>query len=171
MKKFIVPFKYEYMGKYADFLGAKEERLQREDAMAQAARVKFRRELEWMRRQPQARESKSKSRIDAFYKLQKAIKPKVVDSTFGFEGENRRIGGKILSARNINLKFGDRTIIDDFSYDFCKGDRICISGANGAGKVRSQQTFNTRIGLPTNTSPHSLMYFAAELNLTAGRLS
>ena len=134
---------YEYIGTYADFLEGKEDRLAREDAMAQAARTKFRRELDWMRRQPQARQSKAKSRIDAFYKLEKAIRPKAQDSSFGFDsagGDSRRVGGKILSARNLNLRFGSKVIMDDFSYDFCKGDRICVSGANGSGKVRSIHT-------------------------------
>lgn len=67
---------YEYVGKYADYLTAKEERLARDDAALQAAKAKYRVELDWMRRQLQARETKSKARIDAFYKLQKSTRPR-----------------------------------------------------------------------------------------------
>lgn len=126
--------KYEYTGKYADFLQAKDDRLALEDAAVQAAKAKYRVELDWMRRQPQARQSKSKSRIDAFYKLRKATKPRAKEASLSLEsGNGRRIGGKILSLRNVSLKFGEKKILDDFSYDFCKGDRICLAGANGVG--------------------------------------
>ena len=128
--------KYEYTGSYADFLQGKEERLALEDSAVQSAKAKYRLELEWMRRQPQARQTKSKSRIDAFYKLQKATKPRSKDESLILEsGGDRRIGGKILSVRGVNLQFGDKVILKDFSYDFCKGDRICLAGANGVGKV------------------------------------
>lgn len=129
---------YEYMGSYADYLQGKEERLAAEDAAVQAAKAKYRVELEWMRRQPQARESKSKARIDAFYKLEKATKPQPRDPSLTIDtgGSQRRIGGKILSMRNINLQFGDKILLKDFSYDFLKGDRICLSGANGVGKYQ-----------------------------------
>jgi ATP-binding cassette subfamily F protein uup len=128
---------YEYAGKYEDYLQGKEERLLLEDAAVQAARAKYRVELDWMRRQPQARESKSKARIDAFYKLQKATKPRAREAALSLEsaGGERRMGGKILSMRNVNLSFGDKIILRDFSYDFCKGDRICLAGANGVGKT------------------------------------
>lgn len=129
---------YEYSGKYADYLEAKAERLALESAAVQAARAKYRVELEWMKRQPQARQTKAKARIDAFFKLEKATKPRPRDpslSSIDFDGQ-RRIGGKILSLRNVNLAFGERIMIDDFSYDFCKGDRVCLAGANGVGKVR-----------------------------------
>lgn len=132
---------FQYNGSYSDYLQGKEERLAMEDAAVQAAKAKYRVELDWIRRQPQARESKSKARIDAFYKLEKATKPRPLDPNLMLDTEGqRRIGGKILSMRNVNLKFGDRVILDDFSYDFCKGDRICISGANGIGKTSFVRT-------------------------------
>ena len=126
---------YEYKGKYMDYLEAKEKRLELEDLEMQAAKAKYRVELDWMRRQPQARQTKAKSRIDAFRKLEKAVQPRPREATISLEssGGDRRIGGKILSMRNVNLQFGDKIILKDFSYDFCKGDRICLSGANGVG--------------------------------------
>jgi ABC transport system ATP-binding/permease protein len=118
-----------------DFLQAKENRLALEDAAVQNAKAKYKVELEWMRRQPQARQTKSKARIDAFYKLQTSTKPRPQDTMLSLESTDRRIGGNIMSMKNVNLKFGDTVILNDFSYEFCLGDRICIAGGNGVGKV------------------------------------
>lgn len=126
---------YEYIGSYANFLEAKDERMQKEEAKLQAAKNKYNVELEWMRRQPQARETKQKARIDAFFKLQAATKPRPVDPALLLSAEKRRLGGKILSLSNVELKFGDRMMLRDFSYDFVAGDRICLAGANGVGKT------------------------------------
>ena len=126
---------YEYFGSYTDYLEAKEERLQRDEAAMQSARNKYRIELDWMRRQPQARETKQKARIDAFYRLQASTKPKPLDPSLTLSAETRRLGGKILSLRNVNLNFGDRVMLKEFSYDFLAGDRICLAGANGVGKT------------------------------------
>ncbi len=127
---------YEHQGSYESYLLAKEERLANEDAAVASAKSKYRVELEWMRRQPQARQSKSKARIDAFYKLEKATKPRPLDPnlTLGISGQ-QRLGTKIISMRNVSLRFGDRIMLDDFSYDLCAGDRICLAGANGIGKT------------------------------------
>ena len=125
---------YENQGSYADYLEAKDARLALEDAAVQAAKAKYRVELEWMRRQPQARQTKAKSRIDAFYKLEKATKPRPRDPSLDIASDGaRRIGGKIMSMRSVNLRFGDKIMLNDFSYDFCKGDRICLAGGNGVG--------------------------------------
>ena len=143
---------YEYPDTtYAGYLEAKQVRFAQMDAAVEAAQAKYRQELAWMRRQPQARESKSKARIDAFYKLEKATKPRPPDTSLSLESNerNRRIGGKVISMRHVNLKFGDRVMLDDFSYDFCKGDRICFAGANGVGKTT---LVNTIVG---NITPDS----------------
>lgn len=132
---------YEHEGGYQSFLEAKEERLAAEDAAVQSAKSKYRDELDWMRRQPQARQTKSKARIDAFYKLQKATKPRPLDPNLALDSNERRLGSKILSMRNVSLKFGTRLMLDDFSYDFCAGDRICLAGANGIGKESSMLIF------------------------------
>jgi ATP-binding cassette subfamily F protein uup len=127
---------YEHEGSYQSFLQAKDERLTVEDAAVQAAKSKFRIELDWMRRQPQARQAKSKARIEAFYKLEKATKPRELDPNLMLDsGVQNRLGSKIISMRNVSLQFGNRVILDDFSYDFCAGDRICLAGANGIGKT------------------------------------
>ena len=126
---------YEHNGSYRSFLEAKEQRLAAEDAQVRSAKAKYRVELEWMRRQPQARETKQKARMDAFYKLEKATKPRPRDPNLNLiqqaDGGTRRIGGTVLSMKHVTLKFDDRIMLDDFNYDFCKGDRICLAGANG----------------------------------------
>jgi len=126
---------YEYEGNYGAYLEGKEARLALQDAAVQSAKAKYRVELDWMRRQPQARQSKAKSRIDAFYKLEKATKPRSLDPSLALANDGqRRMGGNILSLKNVSLKFGDRVMLDDFTYDFCRGDKIAVVGANGVGK-------------------------------------
>jgi ABC transport system ATP-binding/permease protein len=126
-----------------------------EDAAVQTAKAKYKLELDWMRRQPQARQTKSKARIDAFYKLQKATKPRPQDVTLLLESNDRRIGGKILSLKSVNLRFGDTVILKDFSYEFCLGDRICVAGGNGVGKVRTESfvVLHTEIITGTESYP------------------
>lgn len=127
---------YQYEGSYSDYLAAKDERIALEDAALRANKAKYKLELDWMRRQPQARETKQKARIDAFYKLEKATKPQPRDSSLLIgEASSQRIGTKILTMNHVDLYFGDRCMLKDFSYDFCKGDRICLAGKNGVGKL------------------------------------
>jgi ATP-binding cassette subfamily F protein uup len=125
---------YTYDGNYADFLEGKEARLNNEDAAMSATKKKFASELAWMRKQPSGRQSKSKARQEAFYKLEKMAKPKRVDPTLTLNNDDRRLGGNILKMSNVSLKFGDRVMLDDFSYNFNAGDTIGIVGANGVGK-------------------------------------
>ena len=93
-----------------------------------------------MRKQPQARQTKQKARIDAFFKLEQSTKPRVKDPSLellggGDDSKQRRLGGNILKLRNVSLSFGtNKCILDDFSYDFNKGDRIGIVGRNGVSK-------------------------------------
>ncbi len=129
---------YSYEGSYAAFLEQKEARLALEDAAMQNLKANYKTELEWMRRQPQARQTKSKSRIDAFYKLQQATTPRQLDPNWNLgdlQGGKRRLGGTILKLVDVSLAFGpDKVLLDHFSYDFIKGDRIGIVGRNGVGK-------------------------------------
>jgi len=135
---------YEHQGNYQSYLQGKEERLAAEDAAIANAKSKYKVELEWMRRQPQARQSKSKARIDAFYKLEKSTKPRPRDPNLDLveisNGDTRRIGTKIVSMKGVTLSFSgndkegdvERVMLDDFSYDFCNGDRIwCVKDCVG----------------------------------------
>jgi len=126
---------YVYPGSYEVYLDAKAARLALEDASVQNAKTKYRRELDWMRRQPKAREAKQKARIQAFYKLETSTKPRSREATLDLSNDGQqRLGNNILRMKNVSLKFGDRVILDDFSYDFNKGDRIGLVGKNGVGK-------------------------------------
>jgi ATP-binding cassette subfamily F protein uup len=125
---------YGYDGNYADFLEGKEARLANEDKVMSSTKKKFAAELAWMRKQPSGRQSKSKARQEAFYKLEKMVKPRRVDPALTLTNDDRRLGGNVLKMENVSLKFGDRVMLDDFSYNFNAGDTIGIVGANGVGK-------------------------------------
>ena len=120
-------------GGYSAYLEGKEARLLVEDANLRAASAKYRTELDWMRRQPQARESKGKARIDAFYKLEKATQPRAAEANLDINSNDgqRRIGKNVLSIKKASLLFGEKTMLDDFTYNFNRGDRIGIVGSNG----------------------------------------
>jgi ATP-binding cassette subfamily F protein uup len=125
---------YGYDGNYADYLAGKDARMANEDAVLSSNKKKLATELAWMRKQPSGRQSKSKARQEAFFKLEKMTKPRKTDPALTLNNDDRRLGGNILKMENVNLKFGDRIMLDDFSYNFNAGDTIGIVGANGVGK-------------------------------------
>lgn len=125
---------YGYEGNYADYLQGKEARWANEDAVQSSNKKKLSRELAWMRKQPSGRQSKSKARQEAFHKLAEMTKPRQVDPKLVLANDDRRLGNNILKMENVSLKFGDRVLLDDFSYDFNAGDTLGIVGANGVGK-------------------------------------
>jgi len=94
---------YTHDGSYSSFLQSKAERLANEDQAFREAKKKYKNELDWMRRQPQARETKQKARIDAFYKLEKSTKPRVADPTLELTEGQRRLGGNILKVISMHL--------------------------------------------------------------------
>lgn len=123
-----------YKGNYAYFLEKKAEREYNDVLQAEKARNLLRRELEWMRRQPQARGTKSKSRIDAYYALEEKAKGPRSQDKVELSVKVSRQGSKILELDNISKSFQNTTLIKDFSYTFKKGDRIGLAGKNGTGK-------------------------------------
>lgn len=125
---------YGYEGNYAKYLEGKEARMANEDAVFSSTKKKFLAELSWMRKQPSGRQSKSKARQEAFYKLEKMAKPKRVDPKLTLTNDDRRLGSSVLKMENVSLSFGDRVMLDDFSYNFNAGDTIGIVGGNGVGK-------------------------------------
>ncbi len=125
---------YRYKGNYSYFLEKKAEREVIEQLGTEKARGMFRKELEWMRRMPQARTTKSKARIDAFYDIQEKAGKRVEKDTGPLEVRMTRIGGKILEMNNIHKSFGENRLIEDFSYTFKKGDKVGVVGKNGSGK-------------------------------------
>lgn len=125
---------YSYDGNYDYYLRRRKERI---DAMtAELAKVKntLRREQEWMSRQPQARAGKAKYRIDSFYELKKRSQVDLTERNVNLEVNSSYIGSKIFEAEGISKRFGDKKILDDFSYTFARYEKLGIIGNNGAGK-------------------------------------
>ncbi|MBC6611304.1 ABC-F family ATP-binding cassette domain-containing protein [Hymenobacter sp. BT507] len=125
---------HRYQGNYSYFVEKKAEREQMETVEVEKARNLLRKELEWMRRQPQARGTKQKARIDAFYETQEKAKTKIGGPQLELSVKTTRQGGKIIEVEHLHKQFGDHVVLDDFSYVFKKKDRIGLIGPNGAGK-------------------------------------
>ena len=125
---------YVHHGAYAQYLENKSIREENLNATIDKANNLYRNELEWMRRQPKARTTKSKSRIEAFYETEKTAKMDTKKQELELDFGMKRLGKKILELRNINKKFGDKIILDNFSYQFQRGEKVGIIGKNGVGK-------------------------------------
>ena len=126
---------YKYTGNYSYFLEKKEARLAIEKATQEKAKNLYNKELDWMRRQPKARTTKSKSRIDDFYVTKELAHNKRQDHQVQLEINMHRLGSKIVELHNVSKSFGDATVLKHFDYVFKKGDRIGIIGKNGSGKT------------------------------------
>ncbi|WP_422860444.1 ABC-F family ATP-binding cassette domain-containing protein [Flagellimonas sp. S174] len=125
---------YSYKGNYSYYLREKEARQEREAVEQHKNKILFKKELDWMRRQPKARTTKSKSRIDDFQEIKQKAKKRREDHQVQLELNMERLGNKILELHNISKSFGDKTILSKFSYNFIKGERVGIIGQNGTGK-------------------------------------
>jgi ATP-binding cassette subfamily F protein uup len=125
---------YTYEGNYDYYLSKREERISAQDAELSKVKNLLRTELDWMRRQPQARGSKAKYRIDAFYELDKKSKFRRDDSTVELNVKSSYIGSKIFEANDVCKKFDDLVILKDFNYIFARYEKLGIVGNNGVGK-------------------------------------
>jgi len=125
---------FNYNGNYAYFLEKKAEREALDATVLHKNQQLLKKELEWMRRMPQARATKSQARIDAFYDLEEKTKKKSENQSVTLKMKMSRQGGKIIELDHIKKSFEGRPIINDFSYTFKKGDRIGLAGKNGTGK-------------------------------------
>ncbi len=125
---------YVHNGSYATYLENKMIREDNLNSTIDKANNLYRKELEWMRRQPKARTTKSKSRIDAFYETEKVAKQDTHKQSLELDFEMKRLGKKILELRNIDKSFGEKVLLKDFSYQFQRGEKVGIVGKNGAGK-------------------------------------
>jgi ABC transport system ATP-binding/permease protein len=125
---------YQYKGNYSYYLEKKEERIASENASVDKAQNLFVKELEWMRRQPKARTTKSKSRQDDFYVIKEKAQSRRRENKVELEINMERMGSKIIELHKISKKFKDHVILDNFSFDFQRGERIGIIGKNGTGK-------------------------------------
>ena len=126
---------YTYKGNYSYFLEKRDERKASEASEIDKAKNIFRTEQEWMRRQPKARGTKSKARIDSFYEIKKIAKKRIEDGQVELEMNMERLGSKILEFHNVSKTYGDRTLFEKFSYKFQRGEKVGIIGPNGVGKT------------------------------------
>jgi len=123
-----------YKGDYENFLEKKAARMESEAASIDKARNTYRRELEWMRKQPKARTTKSKSRQDAFYVVEGKAKQRIEDQQLQLDVKMTRLGGKIIEMKKVYKSFGEKVILKGFDYTFRRGERVGVVGKNGAGK-------------------------------------
>ena len=125
---------YNYNGNYNYYLEKRAQRIEQQNAEIAKAANLYRKELDWMRRQPQARATKAKFRIDAFYDLKQKATMRYDNSSISLKINSSYIGSKIFEARNLCKRFGDKVIIDGFNYIFARYDKLGIIGDNGVGK-------------------------------------
>lgn len=125
---------YTYNGNYNYYLEKRQERIESQNAEAAKAKNLLRTELEWMRRQPQARGTKAKYRIDAFYDLKEKANKKYTTKNIQLNVNSSYIGSKIFIANDISKKFGNKIILDKLNYTFSRYEKLGIVGNNGVGK-------------------------------------
>lgn len=125
---------YSYKGNYSYYLEKRDERVLAQSAEVDRAKNLFRKELDWMRRQPQARATKAKSRIDAFYELEKKAQQQKQAENIRLSAKGAYIGKKIFEAKHVTKSYGSVRITDDFNYIFSRYEKMGIVGNNGTGK-------------------------------------
>jgi ABC transport system ATP-binding/permease protein len=125
---------YTYKGNYSYYLNKKEERIAAENASIDKAQNLFVKELEWMRRQPKARTTKSKSRQDDFYVIKEKASSRKKEHQVELEINMERMGSKVIELHKVSKKFEDKIILSGFDYNFNRGEKIGIIGKNGTGK-------------------------------------
>ena len=126
---------FSYSGNYNYYLEKRAERIEAQNVQVERARNLLRTELDWMRRQPQARAHKAQYRIDAFYDLQERAQQRRDDGEVELNVKSAYIGKKIFTAHHVNKRFGDKVILDDFNYTFARYEKLGIVGDNGVGKT------------------------------------
>jgi ABC transport system ATP-binding/permease protein len=125
---------YTHKGDYANYLEKKAARLENDASSVDKARNTYRKELEWMRKQPKARTTKSKSRQDNFYVIEKKAKQQLEEQQLELQMKMNRLGGKVVEMKKVYKSYGDKVILKGFDYTFSKGERVGVVGKNGAGK-------------------------------------
>ncbi|MFS4467430.1 ABC-F family ATP-binding cassette domain-containing protein [Maribacter sp. 2210JD10-5] len=125
---------YPYKGNYSYYLEKKEARIEQETVEQHKTELLFKKELNWMRRQPKARTTKSKSRIDDFHAIKEKASQRRKEHQVQLELNMERMGSKIIELVKVSKSFPDKPILEKFEYNFTKGERIGIIGKNGTGK-------------------------------------
>jgi ATP-binding cassette subfamily F protein uup len=136
---------FRYRGNYSYFLEKREERIQAQQSGIARAQNILRKEIEWMRRMPQARSHKARYRIDAFYDLQERAKDRLSDRVANLDVPNARLGKKIMEIHNLSKSYGKQKLIHDFNYTFSKYEKVGIAGDNGTGKTTFLELITGRI--------------------------
>ena len=125
---------FHYKGNYSYYLEKRDARIANFNAETARAKNLYRTELDWMRRQPQARGHKSRSRIDAFYEIEQRAKQRIAEKQVSLGVKSAYLGSKIFEAQYISKAFGDYKILDNFYYNFSRYEKLGIVGKNGTGK-------------------------------------
>lgn len=125
---------FVYKGDYENYIEKKAARMESEAASIDKARNTYRKELEWMRKQPKARTTKSKSRQDNFYEVEAKAKQRIEDQQLQLQVKMSRLGGKVIELKKVYKSYGDKVILKGFDYTFKKGERAGVVGKNGVGK-------------------------------------
>jgi ATP-binding cassette subfamily F protein uup len=125
---------YVYRGDYEQYLEKKTARIESELSSIDKAKNLYRKELEWIRKQPKARTTKSKSRIDAFAGVEAKAKTRIEDQQMELQVKMTRLGGKVVELKKLYKVYGEKQILKGFDYTFKKGERVGVIGKNGAGK-------------------------------------
>lgn len=125
---------FQYRGNYSYFLEKREARIENFNAETTRTQNLYRKELDWMRRQPQARGTKAQSRIDAFYQIEERAKQRLVEKQVSLGVKAAYLGSKIFEAQYVSKAFGDYKILDNFYYNFSRYEKMGIVGKNGTGK-------------------------------------
>ncbi|HEY4107792.1 ABC-F family ATP-binding cassette domain-containing protein [Puia sp.] len=123
-----------YTGDYENYLEKKAARLENDAASIDKARNTYRKELEWMRKQPKARTTKSKSRQDNFYVVEARAKQRIEDNQVELQMKMNRLGGKVAELKKLYKSYGEKVILKGFDYTFKRGERVGVIGRNGVGK-------------------------------------
>jgi len=126
---------YSYAGNYSYYLEKRQERINVSNAELDSANNLFRKELDWMRRMPQARATKARSRIDSFYDLEEKVSQKRVEESISLSMKASYLGSKIFEAKYISKAYGELKLLDNFYYNFARYEKVGIVGKNGTGKT------------------------------------
>ncbi len=126
---------YRYKGNYSYFLEKREDRIYNENSKIDKARALYKNELDWINKSPSARTTKAKYRIDSFYETKKIAQKSKHKDEMQLDVQSARLGKKVVELYNLNKSFGKIKILEDFSYNFKRGEKIGIIGENGSGKT------------------------------------
>ena len=136
---------FVYRGNYSDYLEKKAAKSLNDQANLDKTKKLFKKELDWIRRQPKARGTKAKARVDKFYDIKEAASANLDSDELTIEIDMHRLGSKILELHNLGKSFGDKQIVQNFNYKFRKGERVGLAGVNGSGKTTLIKLFTQKI--------------------------